>query len=245
VRFALVWLAAGRMLFELRPAANLGDALLFFPPLAWLAAAGWGRETGAASRWLGALLAVAGTAILVYSVMYLLGHFGDADDRLSGGLTIFFLTVAGAACAFAVLNRRLAILIIAAELAIAGEGLLVGALLPRLEVLWPSESVVAALHRHGLDPADGLVQGPVTVAGYDEPSLVFALGARTEFADAKAAARAINEGRPAIVEAGQHEAFAEILTRYGLRAQAVATVSGLDYSENRPVTLTIWRKAPS
>jgi hypothetical protein len=81
------------------------------------------------------------------------------------------------------------------------------------------------------------------VAGYDEPSLVFALGAETEFADARAAARAINEGRPAIVEASQQAEFAELLARFGLRAQAVATVRGLDYSENRAVTLTIWRKS--
>ena len=75
-------------------------------------------------------------------------------------------------------------------------------------------------------------------------SLVVALGAETEFADARAAARAINEGRPAIVEASDHAEFAELLARFGLHAQAVATVKGLDYSENRPVTLTIWRKAP-
>jgi hypothetical protein len=84
----------------------------------------------------------------------------------------------------------------------------------------------------------------VTVAGYDEPSLVFALGAETEFADARAAARAINEGRPAIVEAADDREFVALLTRFGLKAQAVASVRGLDYSENRPVTLTIWRKAP-
>jgi 4-amino-4-deoxy-L-arabinose transferase-like glycosyltransferase len=245
VRFAIAWLAAGLFFFELRPAANLGDALLFFPPLAWLAAAGWGRETGALSRWLGALLAIAGAAMLVVAVVYMLRRFGDADDRFGGALTVFFLAVAGAACAFAVLNRRLAILVVAAELSIAGQGLFVGALLPRLELLWPSEGIVAALRSNGLDPADGLVQGPVTVAGYDEPSLVFSLGAKTEFADARAAARAINEGRPVIVEARQHHDFAEVLDRFGLRAQAVATVNGLDYSENRPVTLTIWRKAPS
>jgi hypothetical protein len=132
----------------------------------------------------------------------------------------------------------------AGALSILGQALLTGVLLPRLDLLWPSQRAVAALQRNDLDPTDGFVQGPVTVAGYDEPSLVFSLGAETEFGDARAAARAINEGRPAIVEASQAAEFTAVLARFGLAAQPVATIRGLDYSENRPVTLTIWRKAP-
>lgn len=244
VRFALAWLAAGFVLFVVRPSANLGDALLFYPPMAWLAAAAWGRETGPITRWLGAGLAGAGAFGLAAAVIFLLRTYGDADDAARGSLTIVALSVAGAACAFAVERRSLAPLLAAAALSIVGQGVLVGALLPRLDLLWPSQRVVAALQSHDLDPTDGIVQGPVTVAGYDEPSLVFALGAETEFADARAAARAINEGRPAIVEASDHAEFAELLARFDLHAEAVATVKGLDYSENRPVTLTIWRKAP-
>ncbi|MDB5454303.1 MAG: 4-amino-4-deoxy-L-arabinose transferase, partial [Caulobacteraceae bacterium] len=244
VRFALAWTAASLLLFVARPAANLGDALYIYPPLAWLCAAAWGREAGPVARRLGAVLAAVGAGVLVIAVLYLLKTFGDADDAISGALTVILLGVAGAACAFAVMRRQLPPLLAAAVLTMVGQGVLVGVLLPRLDLLWPSQRVVAALQKLGLDPTDGLVQGPVTVAGYDEPSLVFALGAETEFADARAAARAINEGRPAIVEASAHAEFAELLARFGLRAQAVATVRGLDYSENRTVTLTIWRKTP-
>lgn len=242
VAFALAWLAAGLILFELRPAANLGDALLFYPPIAWLAAAAWGREAGPPARWLGAVLALVGAAGLVVAVIYLLKVYGDADDRGSGLMTAALLGGAGAACAIAVVRRRLPPLLVAAAFSIVGQGLLVGDLLPRLDMLWPSQRVVAKLEALGLDPTDGLVQGPVTVAGYDEPSLVFALGAETEFADARAAARAINEGRPAIVEARDEAEFRALLERFGLRAKPVATIKGLDYSENRPVTLTIWRQ---
>lgn len=242
VRFALAWLVPAWLLFELRPAGSLADALLFFPPLAWLAAAGWRLEPGPVARWVGAGLALLGGAVVAGGVLYLLGRFGDGDDALIGGVTIALIGSAAFACALAVIHRRLSSILIAAALTIAGQSLIVGVLAPRLERLWPSQQVATLLHRRGLDPADGLVQGPVTVAGYDEPSLVFLLGSETEFADAKAAARAINEGRPAIVEARQHGAFAALLARYHLRAQAVATVSGLDYSEGRPVTLTIWRK---
>lgn len=244
VRFAVAWLSVAMVLFLARPGANLGDALLFYPPFAWLAAAAWGREAGAVARRLGAVLAAIGAAALVFAVFWLVATYGDLDDRLVGAFTAGLLGGAGAACAYAVMRRALPPLIIAAVLTIVGQGLLVGALLPRLDLLWPSQRVASALQRLGLDPTDGLIQGPVTVAGYDEPSLVFALGAETEFADARAAARAINEGRPAIVEASQSDAFKELLVRFGLSAQPVATVHGLDYSENRPVTLTIWRKNP-
>jgi 4-amino-4-deoxy-L-arabinose transferase-like glycosyltransferase len=244
VRFALAWTAAALALFVARPGANLGDALYIYPPLAWLCAAAWGREAGPTARWLGAALAAVGAGGLVVAVLYLLKTFGDADDAVPGALTILLLGLAGAACAFAVVRRQLPPLLLAAAMTIVGQGVLVGVLLPRLDLLWPSQRVVAQLQKLGLDPTDGLVQGPVTVAGYDEPSLVFALGAETEFADARAAARAINEGRPAIVEAADDREFVALLTRFGLKAQAVASVRGLDYSENRPVTLTIWRKAP-
>ena len=243
-RFALAWVVAGLLLFIARPGANLGDALLFYPPMAWLAAAAWGREAGPISRWVGAALAAVGAMGLAVAVIFLLKTYGDPDDAASGALTIIALAVAGSACAFAVIRRQLAPLLVAAALSIVGQGILVGDLLPRLDLLWPSQRVVAALQAHNLDPTDGIVQGPVTVAGYDEPSLVFALGAETEFADARAAARAINEGRPAIVEKRDQAEFTELLSRFALKAQPVATVNGLDYSENRPVTLTIWRKTP-
>lgn len=241
VRFALAWLAAAWLLYELRPAANVGDALFLYPPLAWLAAAGW-RQADPVTRRIGAGLALVGGVVLLGAVSYLLRRFGEAQMAITGAVTLILLAGSAAACAVALLRRRLGVLLIAGGLIVAGQGVLLGVLIPNLPLLWPSQRVVAVLQRLQLDPTDGLVQGPVTVAGYDEPSLVFALGAQTEFADARAAARAVNEGRPAIVEASQGPEFARLLARYHLKAQAVATVRGLDYAENRPVVLTVWRK---
>ena len=69
----LAWIVAGLLLFVVRPTAGLGDALLFYPPMAWLAAAAWGRETGVAARWLGAALAMPSDAIaLTVAVIFLL-----------------------------------------------------------------------------------------------------------------------------------------------------------------------------
>lgn len=244
VRFAFAWLVAGLLLFEARPAANIADALLFFPPLAWLCAAAWRSETGKIARFTGVLLSLAGGAALVGIILYLLRRFGGPDDAPAGAVAGVLLVCAGLAAAFAVLRGRLTPLVVAGVLAMAGQTLLVGVLAPGLELLWPSKTIVEALHNIGLNPADGIAQGPVTVAGYAEPSLIFSLGAKTIVGDAEAAALAIAEDRPVILEAGLAEAFQAALGRRGLHAQAVARASGLDYADNRPVNLIIWRRIP-
>ena len=89
-----------------------------------------------------------------------------------------------------------------------------------------------------------MTPGPVEVAGYAEPSLVFALGARTGLGDAPNAAQAVIEGRPAVVEAKQDAAFRAALARIGLTPRPVEVVDGFNYSTGDPVRLTIYRGEP-
>jgi hypothetical protein len=98
----------------------------------------------------------------------------------------------------------------------------------------------------GLAPRMGLLPGPVTVAGYAEPSLVFALGTKTELSDGNAAAKAIAEGRPAIVESRQQDAFDAGMRDEGTKARLVGQVDGLNYSNGDETSLRLYRplKAP-
>jgi hypothetical protein len=89
-------------------------------------------------------------------------------------------------------------------------------------------------------PRQGIAEAPVAVAGYAEPSLVFALGTSTELEGAGEAARAIYEHRPAIVEQREEKAFRQALAVYGVSAYVVATVEGLDYSNGDNTTLRIY-----
>ena len=98
-------------------------------------------------------------------------------------------------------------LVACGALALVGHGLIVAGVAPALRPLWLSNRAAKALAAAGASPAQGVIPGPVTVAGYEEPSLVFLLGAETELGDASDAAQAIAEGRPAIVEQRQTAAF--------------------------------------
>ena len=61
-----------------------------------------------------------------------------------------------------------------------------------------------------------------------------------QLTDAEGAARALAEGRPAIVEAGDAEAFAQAAARLGVTGRAVGEVSGHNYSTGDDVNLTVY-----
>jgi hypothetical protein len=85
-----------------------------------------------------------------------------------------------------------------------------------------------------------MAASPVAVAGYAEPSLVFALGTPTHLGDAADAAQAIATFRPAVVESAQETAFRAALDARGLRVRMVRQVEGLNYSKGQPVSLRIY-----
>jgi hypothetical protein len=121
---------------------------------------------------------------------------------------------------------------------------LVGLLAPALRPLWLSSRAARALALVNLSPREGVTQGPVTVAGYEEPSIVFLLGTNTELGDAQDAAAAIAQGRPAIVEGRLDAAFQSALARDGVKALRVGQGAGLDYSNNHHDILRIYRPVP-
>jgi len=112
---------------------------------------------------------------------------------------------------------------------------------PSLKPLWVSQRAAELLVQADLDPRNGVTIGPVTVAGYAEPSLVFALGTETELGDGADAAQALAEGRPALVESRQDQAFRDTIAKAGTQAVVAGRVRGFDYSVGREVVLTLWR----
>lgn len=121
-----------------------------------------------------------------------------------------------------------------------GHGLLAAAVAPRLEPLWVSARLEAALDAARLLPRQGVAEAPVEVAGYAEPSLVFALGTDTGLRGADDAALAIAGERPAIVEGREAEAFRKALASRGVRAVEVARVPGINYSRGDDVDLRVY-----
>lgn len=85
-----------------------------------------------------------------------------------------------------------------------------------------------------------MADAPVAVAGFAEPSLVFALGTPTELDGPAEAAQAVVEGRPAIVEQREEPAFREALKAREGSAVLVARVDGINYSKGDPMTLRVY-----
>jgi hypothetical protein len=125
-------------------------------------------------------------------------------------------------------------------LALVAHGVLFGGLAPRLEPLWLSDRTARALAKAGLHPREAAAPGPVAVAGYAEPSLVFALGAATGLGGAQEAAQAIADGRPAVVEARELPPFGQALARRGLGVRQVARVAGANYSNGDETELYVF-----
>ena len=85
----------------------------------------------------------------------------------------------------------------------------------------------------------------MAVAGYAEPSLVFALGTPTDLGDVPEAIAALADERPAVVEGREQAQFEAALKAAGIKARQIGKVEGLDYSNGDETTLRIYAPVPS
>lgn len=241
VRFALAWVVPTWIAFEIAPTKLVHYTLPAFGGLAWLAAAALLAPMGRIGRWGGAAVSLLAGVVFAGLIFYLVGEHGDPSDvglaAAAGGL----MAAAGGVGAYMLLRRAVrGALLSAGLLAILGHGVLAAGFLPRLEPLWLSREVEETLARSRLLPRQGIAPAPVAVAGYSEPSLVFALGTPTDLGGPVEAAAAIAAGRPAVVEAREEPAFLLRLQTLGARAAPVGRVRGLDYSNGDEMDLRIY-----
>lgn len=246
IRFALAWLAPTWLAFEILPTKLPHYTLPTYGALAWLAAMAVMQAPGPLARRAGAGLAAVAAAALAVVLIGLAVRFGAGGSGIALAILAAALYLAAAAAGAVFLLRGAALrgLVYGGVLAMAAHAVAFGALLPSLRPLWTSERVVAALQAAGLDPRAGIAPGPVEIAGYAEPSLVFALGTRTGLGDGRDAAEAVEAGRPAVVEGRQEGAFRLAMRQNELTPRPVAVVEGFDYSNGDKVRLTLYRGEP-
>jgi 4-amino-4-deoxy-L-arabinose transferase-like glycosyltransferase len=245
VRFALCWLVPSWLVFELTPTKLVHYTLPLYGALALLMARALAEPLARASRWAGAGLALLGGLLFAaapFLAMSRLQDFTGAPWAVVAG--VLFLAAAGAGAWLLMKERAATAVAIAGALALAAHGVLAGAFAPALRPLWLSSRAARALAAADLSPREGVTPGPVTVAGYEEPSVVFLLGTNTELGDADDAADALAEGRPAIVEGRLDTAFQAALAQDGVKALRVGEGAGLDYSNNQHDILRIYRPLP-
>jgi 4-amino-4-deoxy-L-arabinose transferase-like glycosyltransferase len=114
---------------------------------------------------------------------------------------------------------------------------LYGLIIPTLRPLFPSATLARVVRGSGCE------EPRVAAVGYQEPSLVFLLGAETRMTDGPGAAEFLREGpcRFALVEARQERGFAQRAEATGLRYAQVRKIDAINISGGRKISIAIYR----
>ena len=240
IRFMVCWLVPAWLIFEIAPTKLWHYTLPTFGAIALLMAAALTRPIGTISRRVGAALAVFAAVLICGVTVYGLTVWGTSTAQTWATITIVCAALAGIGGAFVLLNRAaVSALLISIAFGITAHAALAGTL-RQLRPLSVAPLLVRAMEDAGLAPDQGLTPGPVAITGFHEPSFVFLTGKDTELTDAAGAAKALAEGRPAIVEAHDAAAFRQAMTATGTVGRAVSTVRGHNYSSGDDVALTLY-----
>jgi 4-amino-4-deoxy-L-arabinose transferase-like glycosyltransferase len=248
VRFLLAWAGSWWLLVEVVPTKLPHYVLHAYPALAILAAMlatsqppaiRWMPWCLATARWLAALQFLVGAALLTAALVLLPPRFGEgqilwllAPAAVGATLSLVALILGirrsyGPATVLSVL----AMLVFVPALT-TGMG-------PRLSQLWVTERLkpLVAAARKPDDP-------PPALAGYQEPSMLFALGKDVLLTNGAGAAESgARLGGLALVEDAEQGKFLARLAELQADASVVGDVSGFNYSRGRKVHVTIYRVA--
>lgn len=247
IRFLLAWAGGWWLVCELVPTKLPHYVLPAYPALAILAAL-WvlqpkGEVQGLSPGWRKTLSIIAGLQFLIglaglaAASVWLPRFYGNglaegliADAVVGGliGLGALMMLLTGARL-IAASMALLSCLILAPTLT-AGTG-------PRLTDLWVSEKLKALVAKDAR-PGDP----PPALAGYQEPSMVFALGKDVDLTDGRGAAEeGAQLGGLALVDDYERPKFLAHLAELQSDAIAVDDVTGFNYSRGKKVHVTIYR----
>ncbi len=243
VRLLTAWIVPYWLVMELVPTKLPHYILPVYPALALLAARAFMAPAVDPPRrsWLD----IAAMALWSIATLALVGALLEVPRRLTGTLipsdiavAVLIAVVAATFLVSRVLGQpRILPGILAAVL--LSEGVF-GLVLPALDPIWLSRSVARIITQHHLEGR------PVASAGFAEPSLVFLLGTDTKLTTGEAAATflATSPTGLALVSAREDAPFQAALTAQHVTATTVGTVSGVNYSNGRRLTLTLYEAAP-
>ncbi len=242
IRFLLCWAAGWWLLVEIVPTKLPHYIITAYPAFAilvaaWLSSPALANLWGKIAGWVACVQFVVGAGALAGALVLLPRLYGGGDIPWLWGVAALGIILALTALGLHTLGKwgwALAAML-AAALAFypaitAGAG-------PHLDQLWMTRRLAAETQRHVAagDP-------PPVLAGYDEPSMLFALGADLGLSDGKGAAViAARNGGLALIEAQERGPFLARLAELQADAAALATVEGFNYSRGRKVLVTIYR----
>ena len=246
-RFLIAWAIPFWIVLELVPTKLPNYLLPVFPALALLiggalVAASEGHFTS--WRWLDRVGTVLGGAItLGLAALFVMAPLRYGDGMSAAGIVAaivaLYLGTRCAASAWRQISPRLAIRVAILALLIFPLGF--EFIAPRLDRLWLSRAAAALVTRYGVP-----TNASVAATGYAEPSLVFLLGSKTKIGGVDRTARNLTTARGALalVATPDDESFRKALAALGWEPRQIGQVGGLNYSNGREQTLTLYDAVP-
>ncbi len=195
------------------------------------------RDWGKFLVWLAAAQFALGLAALVAAPILAMRRFGAGADPLVDGAAGFAALLGLIALGLFLAGRKRGAMAWGLAAVFVVVPLLTSVVAPRLESVWVSArlAVLVAKDRDLNDP-------PPVLAGYEEPSLVFALGADTAVSDGVGAAEiGARRGGLALVDDEEQGKFLARLAELQADATALDALSGFNYSRGRAVHVTVYR----
>ena len=236
VRFCLAWIVPTWIMFELIVTKLPHYVLPTFPAIAALMALAMldGRRLGPV---LGALM-IAGAVVLVAAPA---GALYAVEGSVAPGALVLSVS-AIAILVWGVRNEQsispTAFAAIIAMSSVVAQGATYGLVIPKIETLWLSPQLAAAVERHA-----PCAEPQVASAGYHEPSLVFLVGTRTRLVWPLEAAKLMAGGgcRIALVTEGAEQEFIAELSKLGRSAVLAERVTGIKLGKVGRETIGIYR----
>ena len=244
--FLLCWAAPSWIVFEATATKLPHYTLPLYPAIALMAA--HAAVSSAASdypnlRRIGAgIYLVVGIALSAL-IAALPVIYSESSLKLYCFAAAAIFAVATLSAAFLILKKRSAEgAIVATLVSSAFAWTLFAGVAPNLERLALSPRLSAVIDAANLHPIRDNAPAAV-LSGYYEPSAIFLLGTGTILRDGAGAADQLAEiDRAAVIEAREEGAFLERLEALGIAAQKIGEVAGVNYSNGKRVTLSIYRK---
>jgi 4-amino-4-deoxy-L-arabinose transferase-like glycosyltransferase len=236
VRFCLAWIVPTWLIFEVITTKLPHYVLPVYPAVATLIALALlhGRRPGPIVGSIIALSVVGYGAIASAALYWLEGQIAPA-----------VLIVTLVATAIMVFGMRAAPktspIVLAAAVGVAGilmNGVVAAVVVPNLNTVWVAPRLAAAIKRHAQ-----CTKPQVASAGFEEASLVFLVGTRTELVDGDGAARFLAEGgcRIALVTASNEPAFTARLAALSKQPELLDEVAGMNIGRVKKEVIGVYR----
>jgi 4-amino-4-deoxy-L-arabinose transferase-like glycosyltransferase len=235
VRFCLAWILPTWLVFELISTKLPHYVLPVYSAIAILIALGLlhGRRPDLIIRFVVVASVVFYGAIAFAALYVLQGQIASA--------VLIVTFVATVIMAFGMRHAPASPAVLAAAVAFSGilmNGVVAAVVAPNLKTIWVAPRLAAAIKRHTQCP-----QPHVASAGFEEPSLIFLVGTRTQLVDGDGAARFLAEGgcRIALVTTNDEPAFIAELAAVSKQPELLEQIPGMNIGKVRKEDIGVYR----